>query len=361
VHTSTSSFNPKRTALAVGGTLVVFFLLRCFFIAFPAAFVAYPETLQEYSFYTAYMRGKTDPPTAQIVLMGTSRFQFMGKREINPLYVKPNGHSLNMSLAGNSFWQVAALRRLNPDLWNNADLVVMDIGAMQIYLGRNFDEKSPLFFRESTLPEKWLIRNPLTRIRALADWIAPAWSHRHQPSTWWKALTHLDNTDAERMDVLKKTPFRRFADFQTWLQEGAEVREDPANRMQLLLEIDYPLGPYSYVQEHALRELADHPPSNGHLLLIHPPHADALQTALMESPDRKHMQPELRSLVDTVVSDRVVLRWFDRADALGLSDEMFTADGIHFGREGVEQMHRVIDSTYRELHRLPPAEPAPVQ
>lgn len=343
----------------LGGMLAVFFALRSFFFVFPEAFTAYPESLPEYSFYSTDLLGKLEGPSAQILLMGTSRMQFLGNPEIDPAYRREGGYSINISLPGNTFWHMAIMRRRNPTMWDKADLVVSDIGAMQILPGRNFDESAPFFLRESTLAERWLVYKPTDRLRALADWAVPLWSRRYTPDTWWKALTHLNATDAERLTALTKANWLEFPEYKEWIEEGEEIKRNPERARELLLELDYPVAPYSRVQEHALRELAANPPPNGVLLLVHPPHRNDLQQTLETSETRKQLQPMLRELVEPLQSDRVVLRWYSRAAEFDLVDEDFADDGLHFTRGGVLRFQRFIDEEYRKFYGLPLKTQAP--
>ncbi len=351
-----------RNALIASALTAVFFgAMRCVFFVIPGAFETYPEASFELEFYRMDLRCRTAPQSPRIVLHGTSRLGSIGSIPTGEANPTSGQELMNASIAGQSFWHIAALRRRHRDLFAQSDLAVLDVAPMQAYLGRNFDESSALFFRESTLREKLLIHDPFLRAKALADTIVPAWSRRYRPITWWNALTHLDASDADRLQTLLAQSGDHFPEVEELVNDLKQAGNDIEKIMEIVATIDFPPGALSEVQLHALREIVDSTPPDGYTVLFYPTFNDAFTALIQATPLRVERERSFKSIVESVARPNVLVYWMEIPRGQGLENADFAFDGAHFARTGVDKIRNGLGLLYQELFSVQNARPAQPQ
>ncbi len=349
MHSSISSSRAPHTLRTIAGTIVLFALMRCVFFVIADAFIAYPEAAFEQLFYATDLRCRMTAGAPQVMLQGTSRLVFMEDVPIDDRLRRADGGMMNVSIAGNTFWHMMALRRRNPELFARSELTVIDLLPMELYIGRNFNEDSALFFRESSIEEKVRIGSPFVRARALADVVVPAWSRRYRAETWWNALTHVRDTDSERLEAVVRVPADHFPEVVDWGNELDSVGQDQLDPLRLIARVVNPQGRLSRVQLHALRELVATTPAAGTLSLVHLPYRPDLDSVFDESPDSRARLSEFRDIVESVGGPRVIVRWYDSMEQFGLTEADYGADGLHLRRQGgIEVWKRDIARQYQE-------------
>ncbi len=345
---------PLPTA-AAALALLLFGLGRVFFLAYPDAFIAYPETQAEYNFYKQDLRCKAMQPVAQVVIQGTSRLELVQKI---PLFEKrwhTKDRMLNVSQPLNTFWHMNLLHRRNPGLLNSAELWIMDVLPAQMRVAWGFNERDALFLRESTLAEKLRVRGAAHRAQALTDGLLPVWSQHHSVANWGRALLTLNASPQERLDTLTAIDGNRLPDI-----TGARsaIPTDPQVVKKMFAEVLYTPGrPISRIQIEAFHEILARRPPSTHLLLIHPPFRGdfGVMVDQMGGTDSKD---EMRRFIESAGGAGVHVEWLESPGDLDFTDEDFAPDGIHGSFSGIKKYEKHFARRYREWIPLA-AEEAP--
>lgn len=332
--------------------LALFLGARVFFLVFPSAFIAYPELLRESTFYSIDQQCAMREPEPQIVIQGTSRLMPVQFVPIETNRWHTQDKVLNLSDLGNTFWHMAALMRRHPHLLDHADLQVIDLIPFQLTINSSFTEADALFLRESTLTEKWLVRDPARRLRAFADVIVPAWSQRHTAANWYRALSEWPRTESERLDLIRRVPSYKFNDLQRITDQLNQYPNDPDKQRVVIAEALYSEGAPSEIQVHALAELIKNRPPHGYLLFTRPPFRADFDRIVRERPALVESERRLHDLAIASAGDRTLVRWYETPEELSLVDQDYTGDGAHFTPSGIAALQLYFAQIYRELYPL---------
>ncbi len=336
---------PSRACVAAVG---LFLAARLFFAFQPDFFNATPESATEYYFYTNDLALKVDKPEAQIVVQGTSRSMAIDLIPIGARRWHTRDRLYNVSRPLNTWWQMAAILRRNPDLLRHADLWLIDVLPFQARWGHGLRPTDRLFLRESTLREKWLVDSPLDRLLVLFDAVVPAWSNSHTVANWWRATKLARSDDAARLEHLLSGGYReRYADREE-LNIMEQMIADPDEARRSFVSILYDEKKTSRVQLDALRSLLDARPAQTHLLFFHGPfNAEFAAIATEERLERG--REEMSRMIGPLLSDHVHMIWMQSAAESGLSEDDFHLDGVHLNETGMAKATRSLAQWYRSV------------
>jgi len=342
---------PLPTPAAALGVLL-FALMRVFFLVFPNAFIAYPETQVEYNLYKQDLRCKAQPPVAQVIIQGTSRLELIQKL---PLFEKrwhTKDRMANLSQPLNTFWHMNLLHRRNPGLLNSTEFWIIDVLPVQTRVSLGFNEHDTLFLRESTVAEKLRIRDTADRVRALADVVLPLWSQHHNPANWVRALWTLGASAQERLDTLMAIDGKRLPDITG--ARSAFPQEDMELVKEIFARFLYtPDRPDSEVQFAAYRELLARRPPSTQLWFIHPPYRTDFARFLDDAATQTSIR-DMRQFIEGAAADSIHVEWLDTPDELGFASEDFAPDGVHASFSGIGKLEKYFAQRYRKWVPLAP-------
>jgi hypothetical protein len=295
----------------------------------------------------------SEGPRPKVVVMGTSRLGILpGDRLGKELGVEPE-EVANYSLAGNSFWRTLAFFRRNPEVLEEARVVVLDLLPYQLYVGRLFTEEDELFLRLATLEERSRVRSPLLRAKAFADLAFPVWSERHNPEGWRRGLRLATVEPLERYRLFLEAASQSAAsvDLRREVQE-MEAATDPRRGAGYA-----PPPRVSEVQVEALRELADLLPDDCRLLLAWLPVRQDFAAALRSDPVMGASYRTFKEFLGEFRHPRARLIWLDNAEGEYLPSEAFT-DVVHYTPDGIDTVCDLIADALKKQD-TPPGEALP--
>jgi len=336
---------PSSAALAA---LFLAGIGRLFFLMYPDAFDAYPETQNEYNFYKVDLRCKAATPDAQLVVQGTSRLLHLKLRDV-PIFTRrwhTRDRMANISQPLNTFWHMNAIQRRNPGILDAAELWVIDLVPAQFYISYGFTEKDTLFLRESTLDEKLRIHYPGRRMRALVDMVVPLWSHHHTIANWCRALRGLNATPQQRLETLLAIDEHALPDI---AGERQEVELSPHDVRRMFAAVGYPAdAPIAETQQAAFAELMARRPQGVKLLLVHFPLREDFVEAIRTDGDA-NTKLRMRELIEPYASDDAHLDWFDTPKEMSITDDDLGPDGFHPSLLRMGTIGKYIAHQYRTL------------
>ncbi len=354
---NTLSALPAPTASAVLAVLL-FAAGRVFFVAYPDAFIAYPETQSEYNFYKLDLQCKAAPREAQIVVQGTSRLVLLNSVPLLPKRWHTRDRVINVSQPLNTFWHMNLLHRRNPGLLDVAELWVIDVVPLQTRVALGFEERDALFLRESTLAERLRVRGVANRARALADFAFPFWSHHHAAANWYRALGTFRAPPQDLLGALSIIDENRLPDI-TGARAG--IRLEPGALRNMFAFVVYPpKSQLSQVQVEAFHELLARRPAETHLFFIHFPFRDGFGENIARLGGTGSKE-RMREFIEGVTSDRIHAEWYEAPRDLGFVDEDFAADEFHLSFSGIAKVEKHIAQRYREWLPLAAEEASPTR
>lgn len=279
---------------------------------------------------TRYRLGEQRSPG--VVVMGTSRLGILQPERLAAQTGVDPSEVANYSLAGNGFWRSLAFFRRNPAILERAKVVVIDLLPYQLYRGKLFTEEDELFLRLATLDERLTVERPLTRVKALADLVVPAWSERHNPDGWRQGLTLLSLTPEERCHR-----FREAVERSAPLDLRHEAHEAPVAATPELGRGYAPAPAISAVQLKALNDLRALIPRDCLLLLSWLPVREDFVAALTSDREMKASYETFRAVMTALSLDGVYVDWLDNAGGRLMPRSDFT-DVVHFTEEGAAKV-----------------------
>lgn len=130
-------------------------------------------------------RQLTRRPAPRVVLFGSSRLKnLVRESDLAERLGLPVSAVANGAIDGGNPWDVLALLRRNPRLFDGAELFIHDIQFWQLNASFRRGIPRPSFYRYATLGERWAVRDLSARCLLVADWVWPFVSERRTLVDW---------------------------------------------------------------------------------------------------------------------------------------------------------------------------------
>jgi hypothetical protein len=293
---------------------------------------------------------KNQPSPPKVMVFGSSRFVKIDAGQLADACGLKEDEILNLSRPGNNFFYQAAHMRKHPELYQNLEMIFVDILPYQIMISPNFTEEDAYFLRHSSPELRWKVKDPYNRMKAVYDLVIPAWSKSQNPFHWKSGIERQRMTEDEIITAItsvKESEFENRGDLGLEIFNAVEENTLPEFAAQMLF-FDTEISDVQVASLHEIRELL---PKDCKIALISLPASARVNDYIDSTPNMQQGKDTLQNVMNDADEESFHQFWYPKPENLGLNRSHFLLDEIHFSPKGNDLVIRLLASIYKNLMR----------
>lgn len=288
-----------------------------------------------------------NPP--KLMVFGSSRFIDVSSEELARLSGLNENEVLNISSAGNDFFSIHSVIRRNPKLFENLEVLMIDILPYQIMIYPNFEEQGAFFLRYGSVEQRSHIKAWPGKVQAYSDLVIPTWSKSQNPYFWTTGVQRQSLSNAEIVNSILSRPMN---DLPSRRNLTAVMAESAAKGTihKLTAQLFFPKPNVSDVQLFSLNEIRKLVPETCEIALISLPIAGRSNDFIDSKPVRTESKETLKQVMKDFTLPDFRQYWYPNPEDIGLNENHFKPDDIHFTKEAMSILTRELSTIYKDLN-----------
>lgn len=290
----------------------------------------------------------TEPPAPRLMVFGTSRLVPIVAEDLASACTLNPNEVLNMSRPGNDYFYIAAFVRKHPELFENLEMLIIDIMPFQIMISPNFPEQGAYFLRHSTAKLRFKVKDWPKRLEALSDLVVPAWSRSQTPFFWKTGYERQSTPEDEILMSIHDRPESELPTHKNLLAELAKAIES-GNLHEATANLFFFNTEISDIQIASLHALRKSLPENCEIVLVSLPVNQKVTDFIRTSTSLTEGTEALAHVMEDLEEPAFHQRWFETPEDLGLDDTSYTNDEIHFSYSGSKIITQVLANIHKDM------------